>query len=158
MGSLLYFAYGSNLDVDQMLTRCPTARPRTRARLPDHRLEFTHLSRRWGGGAADILPHPGESVWGALYDLDADELEKLDRFEGGYERLGVRVEVAEGQVRSAVTYTVRVKASFAPTEEYVSKLLRWGAHWELPDAYLARLHTLPGIPPAGRPPGEGPAR
>jgi gamma-glutamylcyclotransferase len=142
MGSVLYFAYGSNLDVDQMLMRCPTARPLVRARLRDHRLEFTHLSRRWGGGAADILPHPGESVWGALYVLDPADLAKLDRFEGGYERLEVRVEDGDGGVRSAVTYTVRSKASFAPTAEYVSKLLRWGEHWELPDAYLARLHTL----------------
>ena len=138
-----------------MRTRCPTARPLVRARLRDHRLEFTHLSRRWGGGAADILPHPGESVWGALYALDPDDLEKLDRCEGGYERQQVRVEEEDGEVRSAVTYTVRSKASFAPTEEYVSKLLRWGEHWELPHAYLARLHDLRCIPAADRPPGRG---
>jgi gamma-glutamylcyclotransferase len=148
VGSLLYFAYGSNLDVDQMRMRCPTARPLVRAQLRDHRLEFTHLSSRWGGGAADILPHPGESVWGALYAVEPADLPKLDRFEGGYERLEVRVEDGDGEVRSAVTYTVRSKAFFNPTEEYLSKLLRWGENWELPDAYLARLRTLQRVPPA----------
>jgi hypothetical protein len=142
VSSILYFAYGSNLDVEQMRERCPTARPLTRARLPDHRLGFTHLSRRWGGGAADILQHPGESVWGALYTLGSPDLEKLDRFEGGYERLRVEVEEGDGEPRRALTYTVRLKGSFFPTKEYLSKLLHWGAHWSLPDTYLARLRDV----------------
>ena len=41
----LYFAYGSNLDAEQMKARCPTARPLRTARLADHRLGFTHYSK-----------------------------------------------------------------------------------------------------------------
>jgi gamma-glutamylcyclotransferase len=144
VGSPLYFAYGSNLDVEQMRERCPTARPLKRVRLPDHRLGFTHLSRRWGGGAADILPHPGESVWGAIYLLGPSDLERLDRFEGGYERLEVEVEDGEATPQVATSYTVREKGSFQPTEEYLEKLLRWGAYWGLPDTYLTRLRTVHG--------------
>ena len=62
MPPLLYFAYGSNLDADQMRTRCPTARAVSQARLPDHRLAFTHPSRRWRGGSADIVPAAGQAV------------------------------------------------------------------------------------------------
>jgi hypothetical protein len=76
MSSVLYFAYGSNLDVEQMLERCPSSRALMRACLREHRLEFTHLSRRWGGGAADILPQAGTDVWGGLYQLERPELER----------------------------------------------------------------------------------
>jgi gamma-glutamylcyclotransferase (GGCT)/AIG2-like uncharacterized protein YtfP len=144
---ILYFAYGSNLDVEQMEARCPGSRPLVRARLDDHRLAFTHLSKKWGGGAADIVPEQGSSVWGALYEIDREHLERLDRFEGGYDSLVVRVGSEEGTPYSARTYTVRVKGEFSPTEEYLQKMLRWGSRWGLPERYLSRLRSFAG--PAG---------
>ena len=42
----LYFAYGSNLNLDQMARRCPDAEPVGRVRLDGYRLAF----RRTGGG------------------------------------------------------------------------------------------------------------
>jgi gamma-glutamylcyclotransferase (GGCT)/AIG2-like uncharacterized protein YtfP len=144
---ILYFAYGSNLDVEQMEVRCPGSRPLVRARLHDHRLAFTHLSRRWGGGAADIVPEQGESVWGALYELDREHLESLDRFEGGYDSLVVRVDSEGAAPYSARTYTVRVKGEYSPTEEYLQKMLRWGSRWGLPESYLSRLRSFAGPEP-----------
>ncbi len=88
---LRYFAYGSNLDAEQMSERCPSSRALFRARLDGYRLDFTHLSRRWGGGAADVVLHSGEWVWGVVYALDADEVALLDRFESGYHRLHLPV-------------------------------------------------------------------
>jgi gamma-glutamylcyclotransferase (GGCT)/AIG2-like uncharacterized protein YtfP len=134
-----YFAYGSNLDADQMQRRCPSAQPLGRARLWHHRLDFTHLSSRWRGGAADVVPHWGESVWGILYDLAVRDLARLDRFEAGYDRVILEVEDPSGLARSAVSYTVRRKGSFRPTRGYLDKMLTWGAHFELPGEYLTRL-------------------
>ena len=37
---MLYFAYGSNLDVQQMALRCPRARKLGRARLDGYELKF----------------------------------------------------------------------------------------------------------------------
>src|SRR5512134_290776 len=72
----LYFAFGSNLDADQMGERCPGAHARFAARLPEHRIGFTYPSRRWGGGAADILPAAGQSVWGLVWELGEDDLSR----------------------------------------------------------------------------------
>ena len=47
MSRVLYFAYGSNLDPEQMASRCPSARVAFLARLADHRLDFTYFSTRW---------------------------------------------------------------------------------------------------------------
>ena len=139
----LYFAYGSNLDREQLRERCPSSRGRFRARLRDHRLDFTYYSSRWTGGAADVVPHSGEEVWGAVYELHDDDFNRLDRFERGYDRVVLTVEDEQGELQRVVSYTVREKYSFRPTRVYVQKMLRWGEHWELPTDYLARLRKLP---------------
>jgi hypothetical protein len=51
------------------------------ARLADHRLAFTRRSVKTGTGVADIVPAPGETVWGALYELGDGELAAIDRKE-----------------------------------------------------------------------------
>ncbi len=140
-----YFAYGSNLDADQMRERCPGSAPLFRARLENYRLDFTHLSRRWRGGAADVLPQAGECVWGFVYHLDADDVPLLDRFEGGYERVALEVIDDDGVGHSVLSYTASTKQSLKPTQVYRDKLIRWGAHWQFPEEYLARLRRLPTL-------------
>ena len=143
MTTALYFAYGSNLDAEQLEQRCPSSRPLFRARLRDHRLDFTYFSSRWGGGAADVLPHSDAEVWGVVYALDGPDLRHLDRFERGYERVLLWVESDAGERHIVTSYTVRLKRNFRPTELYLEKMLRWGERWDLPAEYLARLRQVP---------------
>jgi gamma-glutamylcyclotransferase len=138
----LYFAFGSNLDAEQMAERCPGSRAAFRARLADHRIDFTYPSRRWGGGAADIVPAPGESVWGMVWELTEGQLEILDRFEQGYERVELLVLDAAGRPHRVASYRVRDKGTHRPTRHYLDKMLRWGARWEFPDDYLALLRAV----------------
>lgn len=82
-----YFAFGSNLDPDQMLRRCTRVRELGPARLPGYQLVFAGASARWdNGGVATIVPDPERAVLGLLYALDDDAFARLDRFEGGYDR------------------------------------------------------------------------
>ena len=62
---VLLFAYGSNLAAEEV---APGARFLGPAVLPDYRLALTRRSIRWGGGVVDVVPAPGERVWGAAYD------------------------------------------------------------------------------------------
>jgi len=141
----LYFAYGSNLDADQMQSRCPSSSPRFRARLHHHRLDFTYFSSRWNGGAADVVPHSGAEVWGVVYELDEADLSRLDRFEGGYDRVYLEVRSDREELVRVTSYTVRVRRNFAPGPIYLDKMLTWGLRWEFPDAYLERLRRLRGL-------------
>ncbi len=138
-----YFAYGSNLDERQLAERCPSSRGLFRARLRHHRLDFTHFSSKWVGGAADVLPHSGADVWGVVYQLDDSELERLDRHEGGYDRVLLEVESEDGRRHPVVSYTVRDKHSFRPTDIYLDKMLRWAEHWNLPRPYCELLRRVP---------------
>lgn len=142
----LYFAYGSNLDADQMRARCPGSRPLFRARLEDHRLEFTYLSPRWRGGAADVVAAAGEHVWGVVYALSDDDWPKLDGFEAGYARAQRRVLDDGDRPHDVTTYTVVEKGRFRPTREYLDKILRWGEVWKFPGPYLERLRVTTPAP------------
>ncbi len=74
-----YIAYGSNLNVRQMLGRCPTARIIGTSELEDYRLMFKGSMT---GSYLTIEPEKGRTVPVAVWSVtDADEL-ALDRYEG----------------------------------------------------------------------------
>ena len=78
----LYFAYGSNLALAQMATRCPGSSYVGRAVLPDYRWQINER------GYANVLPSPGSSVHGLVFELGNDPASsssdeaRLDRSEG----------------------------------------------------------------------------
>ncbi|KAK0701878.1 hypothetical protein B0T26DRAFT_757852 [Lasiosphaeria miniovina] len=76
MGTRLYFAYGSNLSLDQMAARCPQSTFRGRAVLPDFQWQINQR------GVANIVPRAGSSVHGLVYELGAGDEKRLDRNEG----------------------------------------------------------------------------
>jgi len=71
---MLYFAYGSNLNLDQMSRRCPNADPVGGFVLQDWKLVFR--------GVADIVPEAGQSVHGGLWRITPECEAYLDRYEG----------------------------------------------------------------------------
>ena len=125
-----YFAYGSNMDPEQMSERCPSARLAGPAKLVDFRLAFTRESQVTypGSGVADVVPAPGSVVWGAVYSISEVDLRRLDRLEGAgsaYAREQVDVVDEMGDTVSAVTYGVIHKSDreVQPSAEYVSRLI-----------------------------------
>jgi gamma-glutamylcyclotransferase len=104
---MLYFAYGSNLDEAQMRARCPGAVRAGRAVLANHALTFGGWSVRWGGAVASVKRAPGDEVEGLLYQLDGDNLGRLDRFEGcprSYARVARLVTDDQGSRRRVNVY------------------------------------------------------
>ena len=70
-----YMAYGSNMNLEQMERRCPSARISNPAwiELKDYRLVFKSF--------ADIIPAKGMSVPVALWDIIRGNEDTLDRYE-----------------------------------------------------------------------------
>ena len=144
-----YFAYGSNMAAREMDPWCPGNRFLGPARLGDHRLELRRRSVRWGGGAVDAVPAPGESVWGALYELPDGALDSLDAKEGegiAYRRRTATVAL-DGEPGEAVLYEVvdPEPEEVPPTEEYAATLLDAAAERGLPSDYAHRLRELLGV-------------
>ncbi|TFK30175.1 hypothetical protein FA15DRAFT_581583 [Coprinopsis marcescibilis] len=71
----LYFGYGSNLWLDQMFRRCPDSKLRGLARLDDWKWI---ISER---GYANIVPSPGDIVYGLVFHLSQADEDKLDVYE-----------------------------------------------------------------------------
>ena len=82
---MLYLAYGANTHRGAMAHRCPEAEFLGTARLDHHVLAFR--------GVADMRPAKGRAVRLALWEITANDLAALDRFEG-YPRLYTRKQVA----------------------------------------------------------------
>ena len=63
----LYFAYGSNLDVQQMQHRCAEAvRLVAPGCLRGYTLAFNAYASSWGGGVADVVIAPQQEYLGIL--------------------------------------------------------------------------------------------
>ena len=144
-----YFAYGSNLWIDQMAARLgpfrADAEPPRLARLPGYRVAFN--MRGENGQVYANIVRPGDHVLGVIYSCDSQALEKLDEFETGYRRERVEVVDESGASVEVVTYMAEpenVMDGGKPSAEYVQRILRGGRQHGLPEAYLRMIETLAG--------------
>src|ERR1700761_1461572 len=65
----LYAAYGSNMDPEQMLERCPHSPAAGTGWLSGWRLTFGGEEHGWDGSLPMIVPEKGAQVFVALYDV-----------------------------------------------------------------------------------------
>jgi gamma-glutamylcyclotransferase len=141
-----YFAYGSNLWIDQMIERTGplrtgAERPRV-ALLANYRVVF---NMRWDQGQAFAnLMSPGEGVHGVVYCCCAETLEKMDAFEKGYERKRVRVVLEGGEELNAFTYfaqAANIGTGSQPSAEYLQRILCGAKQHGLPETYIRELEA-----------------
>ena len=123
----LYFAFGSNMDTDQMARRCPGARVSGRALLSEHRLVFRGPSKKRGGGVLSVDTNPSTTVEGLLYEVSEAHLDALDRFEGApewYKRVTRMVTSLDGAtLKEAVIYRLPESVrEMPPTTAYVAQV------------------------------------
>ena len=149
-----YFAYGSNLWIEQMIERTGVIgqgkrRPKV-AHLANHRLVFQHLE---GGGPAfaNILC-PGDGVLGVVYRCSPAAMEKLDHYEQGYERQPITVTDHQGEVIHAIAYVMTPTPSVRlgpPDPEYLQRILTGAVQHGLPESYIAAIIAIAqcSIPP-----------
>jgi gamma-glutamylcyclotransferase (GGCT)/AIG2-like uncharacterized protein YtfP len=156
---MLYFAYASNLDPDQMRERCPSHRVVGLAALHEHQLFFPRYSQGWGGGVASVQPHHGGTVWGIVYDLSEEELQKLDACEGfrsaedqhknDYDRQVLTVELTRPDDASVprrlrvFVYVAHPSNPKPPSRRYLDAILKGAQHHRLPEEYIAKLAKTP---------------
>lgn len=95
-GTFLYFAYGSNLLADRIHINNPSAKRAGIGKievnkftlfniayrlvsLQGYELDFITFSKRWRGNSATIVNRPGSHVWGALWEINNEDMVALDR-------------------------------------------------------------------------------
>lgn len=155
---MYYFAYGSNLDLMQMQMRCPGAQFVSTARLDDHKICFPRKSFVRDCAVISVEAAPGESVWGALYEIDAADLARLDEREGfsqkrdrdknPHNRITVTVERSDEKSVSAETYVATPSEEPGlPSPHYIGYLVASAAECGLPKSQLVKLAAhMPVVP------------
>ncbi len=143
--SPLYFAYGSNMAAEEMEAWSADHRLLGAARLDGYRLGLRRRSIRWQAGVLDLVPSPGEEVWGVLYELPKEALARLDEKEGaGFAYRRIEVEpLLDGARRPAVAYEVIDKepVEVPCTPDYAALVTAAARERGLPAAWLAELEA-----------------
>ncbi len=114
MEHAMYFAYGSNMNLDQMAYRCPAAEAVCTAKLEGYELFF---AGRPGNGVASIRPKQGGTVVGVLWKLTEACEKSLDHYEGFpalYGKETVRVRGSDGTEYRVTAYTMQEPYSRIP--------------------------------------------
>ena len=105
-----YFAYGSNLNFEQMAYRCPEATAVGIAKLDGYELAF----RR---GYLTILPKEDASVEGLIWSITDHDESQLDCYEGYptfYDKETMTVTDADGAPHEIMVYTMNTPYAIVP--------------------------------------------
>lgn len=145
--SFLYFAYGSNLWVPQMRSRCPSATPVGTALLEGWSVVCDKPSTD-GSGKLNIRPDSGGVVPGVLYEIEDGERQNLDEAEPRYRPVGVDI-----GGRRALTYTYEGDPHDRPPYDwYLAVAAAGAAQHGLNDDHLLSVVDpdllAPGVRPA----------
>jgi gamma-glutamylcyclotransferase len=145
-----YFAYGSNLDTDQLRERVGTFGTIGKAVLGGYRLEFNKRSKCDGSAKANLASDSGTRVEGVVFELDEPQMKKLDVAEKGYHRVVVSL---EGAAQEAVTYIANddmIDDDLLPTRDYLDMIIKGAERFGLSEFYrknIAAFATDPRKPP-----------
>ncbi|KAG5729062.1 hypothetical protein E4T56_gene15686 [Termitomyces sp. T112] len=137
----LYFAYGSNLWLDQMRRRCPGST-----------YVGTAILSQWkwiicSAGYANIVPSPDDIVYGMIYTLTPEDEAKLDGYEGvpyNYLKYTLPVKVLKGEgqgtsIDALVYVDVERLDEGPPRHEYIARInhaFKDGKREGIPQTYI----------------------
>jgi gamma-glutamylcyclotransferase (GGCT)/AIG2-like uncharacterized protein YtfP len=149
---MLYFAYGSNMDPDQMRDRCPNAEVVGIGFVENYVLRFPRLSLKRDCGVSSIEPLAGHNTWGVVYRLAEDDISRLDASEGyrvgrpagknSYNRMTVLVRL-DGASTEVQTYIAEPQKDAPPPNVAYLTHIRDGARRHgIPENYLNYLDRL----------------
>lgn len=138
----LYFAYGSNMNRDQMDQRCPQAEAIGPAVLTGYRFLINER------GYATIQRLAGGVVHGALWRITAECEASLDRYEGvakgSYGKYVLPVVDEKGITQDALVYIDTRARAGRPQSGYLERVLSGAVSFGLPADYLNELRSWQG--------------
>ena len=142
----LYAAYGSNMDPQRMMERCPHSILRTTGWLLGWRLTFGGEDLGWDGALATIVEDPLDQVFVAVYDVTEEDESTLDGWEsadtGLYRKTRVRVTTMLGE-QVAWAYVLDAYEGGLPSASYLGVLAEAADAADAPADYVDALRSRP---------------
>jgi gamma-glutamylcyclotransferase (GGCT)/AIG2-like uncharacterized protein YtfP len=140
----LYFAYGANMDMVAMASRCPGSKPLGLARLPRHRWIIS------SDGYANVVRDARREVHGLLWDLALADVSTLDRFEDVprlYRKVTQPV-ISEKGIRRALVYVGCSSEIGRPRPGYLQDVMRAAEEIALPKTAIGEMQKFAEKRPA----------
>lgn len=146
-GPVLYFAYGANMNSDQINQRAPGAKVVGVAALDGYDLAFFGRSERWDGGLENAVRQPGATLWGVVYELSGPAFDRLDAWQGvrldgtgDYFHSSADLRAIDGRTIAALMYRKSsLGDAVTPSAEYLDHIVAGARAHGLPADYVARL-------------------
>jgi hypothetical protein len=144
-----YFAYGSNMNPEQIQKRGVKPRHILPARLPGHELAFFGHTRVWDGAMESVVPSPGD-VWGIIYEISFSAREVLDSWQdarldgtGVYFHYPTEVIDVNGKSHPVVLYKKDLLGERTlPSQEYLDFILAGAIQHGLPCRYIDKVRDI----------------
>ncbi len=127
--------------------RVPSAKKLEIVTLTNHQLRF-NMNCDDGSGKCDAFQTNNikDTVIGALFEIDKNEKDVLDRAESlgfGYDEKSVCVQNYSGEVFKALTYyAIKIDASLKPYSWYLNHVIIGAKETKLPTDYLAVIESI----------------
>ena len=139
LGCRAYFAYGSNMDEDQMKCRCPDAKLVGKAKLLDYRFIIDERS------VASVEPEKGSAVIGLLWSITPGCEKSLDKCEGVkhdlYRKEYLPVECGAGTIKALIYISNRAELTKKIRSDYMDRVIAAAEAHDLPESYVDEIRS-----------------
>jgi len=140
-----YFAYGSNMSLEQIKDRCPSCEFKGVVVLNGKKVVCNKLSKNKIDHFAGLVDSPTDQVMGVLYQLSSEDISYLDGKEKGYHRNAGEFlveEIGTGRPSDCFTYLVTNPVTpHRPAAEYLERILKGCRDHKLPLEYMEKIQA-----------------
>ncbi|MBC6489671.1 gamma-glutamylcyclotransferase family protein [Flavihumibacter stibioxidans] len=147
---MLIFAYGSNMNLNRLTQRVPSAVKVCNVFLPGYKLVCNKVSKKDGSAKANIVKtdNLGELVWGVLFYINSNEKPLLDKAEGlgmGYNEDTLTFSDETNNPYVAQVYIADSKTidnNLLPFDWYKDFIVSGAIQNKLPVEYISQLKSM----------------
>ena len=147
---IYYFAYGSDMNQEQIVSRCNHSKFMSIATLPDHGVAFFGNSDKWDGALESLIDQPSNVTWGVVYEISSTDMDYLDVFHaarldgtGITFQYPVDVTGTDGKVYPAYTYRKSALSDpNLPSREYLDYIIASAVSYCFPIEYIKQLQDI----------------
>lgn len=146
------FAYGSNMNINRLKERVPSAAKVCNASLDGYSFAFNKKSTDGSvKGNIEQTNNANDKVWGVVFEIDEKEKNKLDDAEGlgnGYNETMIDVLGTEGQLIKAQVYiadSVAIDNNLHPYDWYKEYVVSGAKENKLPEGYINTLANFQAV-------------
>ena len=145
------FAYGSNMLIKKLRSRCPSAVKIGVCKIKKHVLKFHKVSDDKSGKCdCELTQIETDEVYGVLFRIDKSQQTNLDGIEGfgkGYGKKVVDVTtLEEGNDKAVMYFATKKDTTIKPFDWYKNQVVQGARENCLPEDYIKKIESFESIP------------